>query len=436
VRFWATRYFKSLDKDEFLVTVHPENGKVMGFNHQIPDDRAGSDLTPEAARQIAATFATAQGVDIAAMELKESQSEKRKARRDYSLVWEARAGDPRNVDEAHYRVEVSVDGDQVSALRAFWKIPETFQRSRDRQNFISIAVWTVRIGMAALAVVFALWILIRQIRLGLVPWRRTLYLAILPTSMTALVLALSFHSILYRNYLNSIPFETFTVTAVVTLAMQVAFAYVVYGAAAALLLSFFPESLSAFRPARRVLALDAQVLLLLAIGLGYFCHQLAGVLTDRFHSVAILSVDDASLIGLPAPALVAVANVVRAIFTRAALLALLALAVRKLPWRWMLAPLILLVVCALVPEEVRTPGEFALEYGLAFVGVACALVFCFKFARRNYLAYVLVLGMGAVHSSLAELLDSGNAGLEMQGWIFLAAVVVGLAWATGPALFQ
>ena len=434
VQFWATRYFKSLEQEEFLVTVNPESGRVLGFHHDIPEDRAGADLTPEAARQIAAAFATGQGLDVAAMDLKESQSEKRKARRDYSLVWEARSGDPCNVDQAHYRVSVAVDGDRVSGLREYWKIPETFERSRGRQNFISIAVWTVRISVAAAGIVFGLWLLIRQIRLGMVPWRRTLYLAAIPTAMTAMVLALSFHVFLYRNYQTSVPFETFEVTAGVVLAMQVAFVYVIYGSAAALLLSFFPESTAAFRPVRRVLAADAAVLLLLAVGLWQFSHRLAGVLTDRFHAVAILGVDDPGLIGLPVPALAAVANVVRAIFTRAALLALIVLAVRKLPQRWMLAPVTLLAVCAMVPEEVRTPGEFALEYLLAAVGVACAVAFCVRFARANYLAYVLVLGMGAVYSALAELLHSGNAGLQMQGWIVAAAVVAGLAWAVGPGL--
>jgi hypothetical protein len=435
VQIWATRYFKSLEKEEFLVTVHPESGKVLGFHHEIPEDRAGADLSPDAARQIAAEFATGQGLDVAAMELKESQSEKRKARRDYSLVWEARSGDPRNVDEAHYRVDVAVDGDRVSSLRSYWKIPETFERSRGRQNFISIAVLTVRISAVAAGIVFGLWMLIRQIRLGLVPWRRTLYLAAIPTLTTAIVMALSFHVFLYRNYQTSIPFETFTATVGVVLAMQAAFVYVLYGAAAALLLSFFPESVAAFRRVRRVFAVDAAVLLLLAIGLWYFCQQLSAVSADRFHPVAILGVDDPSLVGLPVPALAAVANVVRAILTRAALLALVVLAVRKLPRRWMLAPLLLLAVCTLVSEEARTPGEFALEFGLAFVGVACAVAFCAWFARRNYLAYVLVVGMGAAHSALAELFHSGNAELAMQGWIVVAAAAAGLAWAVGPGLF-
>ena len=42
------------------------------------------------------------------MDLKENQTEKKKARRDYSFVWEARPGDSRNVDEARYRVDIDL----------------------------------------------------------------------------------------------------------------------------------------------------------------------------------------------------------------------------------------------------------------------------------------------------------------------------------------
>ncbi len=434
IHFWDTRYFKSLEKEEFLVAVHPESGRVLGFVHDIPEDRAGADLAPDAARQIAAQFAIAHGLDVAAMDLKESESKKEKARRDYTLQWEARPGDPRNVGETHYRVQVIVDGDAVSNLRAYWKIPEAFERDRERQTFFSIAAWTVRIAVTAAGVVFGLWVLIRQIRQGLVPWRRALLLAIAPTFTAMIVLALSYHLTLFRNYDTSVPLETYTVTLWVQLAMQLAFAYVMFAAAAAFILSFFPESMAAFRSVRRVLSVDALVLLLLAFGLWHFCHQLAGVLADRFHAVAFVGIDESSLIGLPAPALAGLANVVQSIFTRAAILALAVLAVRTLPQRWMIAPLALLAACALVSEEVRTPNEFALEYGLALVWVACALAFCMWFARANCLAYVLVMGMGAVYPAMAELLHSGNAGLEMQGWIILAGVVVCLAWAVVAGL--
>jgi hypothetical protein len=340
------------------------------------------------------------------------------------------------VNEAHYRVEVAVDGDHVSALRAYWKIPEVFERSRDRQNFISIAVWIVRIVAIALGIVFGIWMLIRRIRQGLVPWRRTLLLAAVPTVLTIAALALSFHLFLYRNYPTSIPFETFTVTAAVVLAIEVAFAFVLFAAAAALVLSFFPESLAALRQVRHVLAWDAVVLLLVAIGLWQFWHQSAALLSDRLHALAFVEVDDPSLIGLPLPALTAVIDAIRTIFSRAAILALGVLALRNLPKRWMAAPLVLLLAFVAVSGDVRTPGEFALSYGTALAGLGFTLAFCMWFARRNYLAYLLAFTLSALYPAAAELFQSGNQALAMQGWMVVGAAVLAVAWAVGPALFQ
>ena len=112
--------------------------KAAGFSASttpLPEDRPGADLSEEAARQIAAAFAATRGIELSGMELKESTSEKKKARRDHMLAWEARQGDPRNLDEAHYRVEIKVAGDRVSSWRSFWKLPETYTRSREQQQF-------------------------------------------------------------------------------------------------------------------------------------------------------------------------------------------------------------------------------------------------------------------------------------------------------------
>ena len=94
LQHWLVRYYRSLDKEEAIVSVHPETGKVLSFDHTIPEDRPGADLAPEAARPIAGAFATSMGWDLAAMDLKESTSEKMKARRDHTFVWEAKPGDP------------------------------------------------------------------------------------------------------------------------------------------------------------------------------------------------------------------------------------------------------------------------------------------------------------------------------------------------------
>ena len=96
------------------------------------------DLTQDAARSIAVAFASSMGADTAGMELKDAKSEKKKARRDYEFEWAAPPGDPRNVDETTYRVEVEVDGDQPASFRSHWKVPEAFERAREQKNFYSI----------------------------------------------------------------------------------------------------------------------------------------------------------------------------------------------------------------------------------------------------------------------------------------------------------
>ena len=134
MQVWMTRYFKSLDQEEITVSVHPETGKVTGFSHTIPETQPGADIGLERAREIAAQFAASMGWDTSAMDLKESATEKKKARRDYSLEWEARPGDPRNVDQTRWRVEVNVAGDRVVSARGFWKLPESWQRGREQRK--------------------------------------------------------------------------------------------------------------------------------------------------------------------------------------------------------------------------------------------------------------------------------------------------------------
>jgi hypothetical protein len=182
------------------------------------------------------------------------------------------------------------------------------------------------------------------------------------------------------------------------------------------------------------MVVDSIVLLLMAVGLWHFCHQLAGVLTDRLHALAILEVGNPSLVGLPMPALQALAGGVRAIFSQGAILAILVLAWQRVPKRWMLAPITLLAVCSSVSGDVRTAGEFGLEYLLALSTVAAAVLFCAWFARRNYLTYVLVIWLAALYPALAELLHSGNGPLTSQGWMVAAVALAGILWAIWPRL--
>jgi membrane protease YdiL (CAAX protease family) len=431
---WMTRYFKSLDQEEVTVSEHPETGKVLGFTHTIPEDRPGADISEDQARQIAFAFAAAQGWDLAAMDLKESSSEKKKARRDYTLEWEARAGDPRNLDEAHYRVHVEVAGDRVSSLRSYWKIPEAYERGRDRQNALSIVLMALRIGVIAAAVVYALWLLIQATRQGLVRWRGAIRLALPATLLFALGSLLSFELML-KAYNTAIPLETYQAVLYITLLMSVIFVFLILSAAAALIALFYPESVGALRAAnRRLLGLDAGAALLAAAGLAILLNQHDAMLLSHHHAQALFAISSPDLIVSRAPALAAGAGAARSLLMNAAILAFIAVVVEKLPKRWMLVLLALAALTVNLSGDIRTPGEFALQYGITAIWAGCAVLFCLLFARKNYLAYALVLWAMALRPAMMELLGNGNPALDRQGWMVAGVLAVSVVWAVAPAL--
>jgi hypothetical protein len=97
---------------------------------------------------------------------------------------------------------------------------------------------------------------------------------------------------------------------------------------------------------------------------------------------------------------------------------------------------VLLVLCAGLPSEVRTPGEWALHYTISLATAAAAIAFCWFFARRNYLAYALVLWLMALRTPMMQLFGSGNSALEMQAWLIAAIMAATLVWALAPALLR
>jgi membrane protease YdiL (CAAX protease family) len=430
IQHWMTRYFKSLDQEEVTVSVHPEAGNTMGFGHTLPEDRAGASLTDDAARTLAAAFAQAHGQDAAAMDLKESSTEKKKARSDHTLVWEARTGDVRNLDEAHYRVEVNVAGDRISGWRAYWKLPEVFERARSRQNFWPIAIMVVQIGCISGLVVWSLMLLIRNIRQGLVRWRPAMTIGAVAAALI-IVSQLLVRDQMLKNYSTAVPIETFQVMQYVLLATGLIFGSIIMATAAAVLMSSFPECLAAWRVSnRRRLGVDAAAALAAAVGFGILINRIAGFLTDRFHAQALFSFGSPDSIVSAAPALGALAESFRGALLSAAGAAVVALLVRKLKgWT---VPVALVALAAMVPDETRTAPEFALHYLIALFTVSLAALWCWRFARNNYLAYALVFWIMDLQGNIANLLGTAIPAMQIQGWVLVAATVAGVTWVVLP----
>jgi hypothetical protein len=423
IQHWAVRYFKPLSKDEALVTVNPETGKVIGFHHQIPEDQPGFDRSEDDARKIAAAFAATFGWDTSSMELKESNAEKKKARRDYTFVWEARDGDPRNVDQAKFRVEVEVLGMLGGSARCYWKLPETYTRAREQQNFLSIATAFLRIAVFAAALVAAIWMLVRQIRNGAVRWRPTLWIAVPAAILSGVGPALALRTLMQR-YPTEVPVETFQALSLMAVVMAVVFAFVGLGGAVALVTSYYSDAVAAMRPdGRRALARDAAFALLAAVGMALLLHRVNGLIESRFHAQALLSISAPSILASAAPAIAAAANALRTVLFLAAVLATVALAMRG---RWWLLPVL---AFAMLPDDIRTAGEFATQYVIAVVAVGAGWAFCRYFARENYLAYAVVLWVFALRGPLGELYDSPR---QPHFWVLVAILAAGLVWALLP----
>ena len=134
---WEVRYYRPLQKEEYPVFVDPVSGEVFGFRHALEENAPGASLSPEQARALAEQAVREHGYHLEDFELQSSDATKRKAREDYTLVWQAKPGDPRNVGDAHYRLEVDIAGDQVVGFSRSFKLPEEWERAQEAQHSVN-----------------------------------------------------------------------------------------------------------------------------------------------------------------------------------------------------------------------------------------------------------------------------------------------------------
>ncbi|MGH9354495.1 MAG: CPBP family intramembrane glutamic endopeptidase, partial [Terriglobia bacterium] len=121
---WEVRFFRPLEREEHQVFVDPATGTVFSFRHVLDEAAPGATLTPAQAQALGEKTIARYGYDLAGFTLQNSEAQKREAREDYSLVWQARPGDPRNVDGARYRLAVDIAGSQVAGFSRYLKLPE------------------------------------------------------------------------------------------------------------------------------------------------------------------------------------------------------------------------------------------------------------------------------------------------------------------------
>jgi len=172
---WEVRFFKPQQEEEFQVRVSPA-GQIVGYDHKIEESRAGPSLERAAAESAAQNYVrTKLGMDLKGWDVlpEEANSNKRPNRLDWSFTWEKHGFRGK---DAPYRLQVTLQGDQVGGSEEFLKVPEAWQRGfsrmRSGNNTLALVFTVPYIVLLAVAV----WLAIRFTKQGLTSWRGAILL--------------------------------------------------------------------------------------------------------------------------------------------------------------------------------------------------------------------------------------------------------------------
>jgi len=387
---YEARYFRPLEKEEHHVFLDPTTGQVFGYRTLLDDNAPGASLAPEQAQTLAANFVEQQGYHLSDFDLQSSEAEKRKAREDYTLVWQAKAGDPRNVADAHYRLEVDVAGDQVVGFARLFKLPEAWEREQRSSSLVNSMLSFAGILVGLVLVGAGVVLLVMQIRSGHIAWRPAAMAGALILALTVLT-ELNQWSGLDRQYTTSLPFATWRLFEVVSLVVVPLLAGLLCWLLVGLAASLYPQAWLLLKDsARRLWRRDAAVCIVLALAVELGLDKLGALFVSHFHAFAPVASDVVS--GTFNAAIPGAGVFLHALgFSIVDICGLgLVIYVFRFGWSrhaWWLWAGILLVLVGLGPAGAHSVREYFAGWIMSFVPLAVGAAIVFWFLRDNLLAY-------------------------------------------------
>lgn len=430
---WEVRYFRPLEKEEHLVFVDADQGRVFAYRHVLPEDAPGAALAPDAAQAMAEKYATQEGYHLAEFDLQDSQrkAQPKTGRVDYVFIWQAKPGDPRNVDEALYRLEVNINGDQVVGFSRHFKLPEAWVRERTATRVANQVLRGVLALLVVGLVTGGIIILVKQIRAGQIRWRPAAWIG------AALVPVMAFSEwnqlpTIYQQYDTSIPLATFKlfvgVSFLVIPLLAGLSAWLLVGLAA----SLYPSAWRLFNSlGRSVWRRDAIVAMVICLAAGAGLNKLGVLVASRFHAIASVGIGlvpnslDASWPG----AGFFLAAMQRAILSTA--LAGLMIYVIRVGWArraWWLWVGGLLLLVGLGPSGAHSKAEFLVGWATGLVSSLVAIGIVRLFFRDNVLAYAAAAFCLSVAQPLVSLLSEPASFYRWNGALLAALTLMVLAW--------
>ena len=167
--YWEVRFFRPQQEEEFQVRISPA-GKVVSYEHKIPEAQAAKSLSREVAQGEAQGFLQSRlGTDLNNWNFlpEEANSQSRPNRVDWSFTWERKNF---KAKDAPYRLVVGLQGEQIGSEREFLQVPEAW--SRDYQKLRSKNILYNNIALIPYAFLMggALWLGISLTRQGKTSW--------------------------------------------------------------------------------------------------------------------------------------------------------------------------------------------------------------------------------------------------------------------------
>ena len=418
IYFWVVRFYKPLEEEEYRIYIDPHEKIVNAFEHLISENAPGASLDKVSALQLAQDYLRKNGVSLEDFELKEANSEKKKARQDYAFVWESKTI---RFQEASMRLRLQIKGDEVSNYSTFIKVPEEWRRQRERSTVVDSVLAGIRIGIIALLSGWGIWTFLSKARQGLIRWIPVLGLSV---SLVLLQILSSLNALpsLFQDYPTSLAPNVFVVRSMSSLLIRHIFQFLYLVVLFGLVSSLYPECWWMFRKENRPRFSRDALLLSLTILVGAFgLGRISDILVQRFHQFALL----------PAFALLPEVNhflpafslFTRSVHSSLVYTSMLAIViyifqhVLKKPSSRLL--LFFLILLSLLSEEASGWGEFA--FGLATQAFVLLLLLTLIrfFLRQNFPAYLAtVLFLSLCHSGY-ELLSQSSRFFKWNGAMLL-----------------
>jgi hypothetical protein len=436
--FWTVRYFRDSQNEEYFVVLRPD-GTLHSVHHTLAEATPGPTLTQDQTIARASAFLRDEkGLDLTQWNLLEKTSQTLPARTDHTLTWEqiAPLATPSGSDGgAHVRIQLKVQGDEVSGYRIFIHIPEEWELKQNQSTLVDTLQSVGLVALLSALGIAVLVVFLRNLRrdsMTSVPWRRLAGWT-LPVLAASLVTFLTLEPQYLVKYQTQVPFKLYLGTAGIGLILGASLfytaAFFLFGLAWFFLTRGGAAGLPGWRGMPASYYRDALVVgvsgFAVLIGLRHLPDVLFHFWPVLRHSLpaAVPNVLDTSQ---PALGAIAVA-VTRSFFAIGVLALVLGFASCYLRRTWQQAVLLVALALLMVPPW-GSAGEFLQGATTGLITLAAIWWGAHKIVRLNLLGYFLMVALLLLAGPAMDLLRQPNSFFRANGWALAASGVLLLLW--------